>query len=493
MDEASIHQHWQRFCTPMRLSKDGKSMEVLEVQQSACTFACCSNQRAASADPDIVSELRECLDACILDRRLSQQGERIPTRLALNLAKAKVTEVVNEHLEHRESLRSFLMQYLRRGSTDEIYRTLALLGALLGAEDWWGYADIHQWRQHKRIFPAMQAHSKRYQHLRVGDPFDDLVYDTKTIVSLVFNSFVTREICILSTGKIELAIGWHATAICKAQFTTRFYPTLKEPEMIVPEPGLVVRQSAELDSDVITWLLPGEKVKLIGTDAPMDQQIRRIDIPYCGPICETAGQGWITVPPLPVSEEGVPPQPASGSDVTANFTRTHSHSLGGVSGGGHTGPLAPASHCAFASLRFDGVVPLEAEKLRVLLKGRGVSLEIINMKAGGDIEAAVIRGIEHCDTFIVFGSATYGEDTGNQACTYYESKYAQDRKKRIILIRMISFDQDFEFPQARFMFGLNKLVLPWMLGTPMPADLVDKIVEAMELDHPPAAAALTGV
>ena len=47
----------------------------------------------------------------------------------------------------------------------------------------------------------------------------------------------------------------------------------------------------------------------------------------------------------------------------------------------------------------------------------------------------MIEGIEHCDTFIIFGSRAYGEDTGNSACTYYESKFALDRKKRIILIR----------------------------------------------------------
>ena len=47
----------------------------------------------------------------------------------------------------------------------------------------------------------------------------------------------------------------------------------------------------------------------------------------------------------------------------------------------------------------------------------------------------MIDGIEHCDTFIIFGSRAYGEDTGNSACTYYESKFALDRKKRIILIR----------------------------------------------------------
>ena len=87
-------------------------------------------------------------------------------------------------------------------------------------------------------------------------------------------------------------------------------------------------------------------------------------------------------------------------------------------------PRPAARLCAFASLRFDGVVPLEAEKLRAALAPMGVSLQIINMKGGGDIDAAVIAGIEHCETFIVFGTAKYGEDTGNAACTYYESKFA---------------------------------------------------------------------
>ena len=32
---------------------------------------------------------------------------------------------------------------------------------------------------------------------------------------------------------------------------------------------------------------------------------------------------------------------------------------------------------------------------------------------------------------------------------------------------MIPFDEKFEQPQARFMFGLNKLEIPWLLGTPM--------------------------
>ena len=63
----------------------------------------------------------------------------------------------------------------------------------------------------------------------------------------------------------------------------------------------------------------------------------------------------------------------------------------------------------------------------------------------------------------------YGEDTGNPASTYYESQYANNKKKRIILIRMIPWSEEFEQPQARFMFGLNKMVLEWQQGSPLPA------------------------
>ena len=45
----------------------------------------------------------------------------------------------------------------------------------------------------------------------------------------------------------------------------------------------------------------------------------------------------------------------------------------------------------------------------------------------------MLRRIEHCDSFIVFGSEHYGEDTGNSASTYYESKFAEGQQKKIIL------------------------------------------------------------
>ena len=136
--------------------------------------------------------------------------------------------------------------------------------------------------------------------------------------------------------------------------------------------------------------------------------------------------------------------------------------------------------------------------LQRALAERGVSLEIIDMMGGGDIDREVFSGIEQCSTFIVFGSARYGEGTGNSACTYYEYKHAVHCKKKIILIRMIPFDQEFDELQGRVIFGQNKLVFSWVLGSPMPTGLVDDVIKAMggaaaiAERQPPAAAGRGG-
>ena len=45
---------------------------------------------------------------------------------------------------------------------------------------------------------------------------------------------------------------------------------------------------------------------------------------------------------------------------------------------------------------------------------------------------------------------------------------------------MIPFEQQFDELQGRVIFGANKLVLPWMVGQPMPTDLTAQIVRAIE-------------
>ena len=144
-----------------------------------------------------------------------------------------------------------------------------------------------------------------------------------------------------------------------------------------------------------------------------------------------------------------------------------------------------AKHVVFASMRFANGQPLpEAIELREALKERGVHLKIVELTAGADINQEVFESIEHAEAFMVFGTSNYGEKTPNPACTYFESEYARNAGKKMILLRMIPWDASFDHLQARVMFGMNSLVLSWMEEMPMPGDLVDSIVAALESDAP---------
>ena len=138
-----------------------------------------------------------------------------------------------------------------------------------------------------------------------------------------------------------------------------------------------------------------------------------------------------------------------------------------------------AALCIFGSMRFP--VPVEARMLFAALQAAGVYLKIVDMRAGQDIDKEVYEWIEHCHAFLAFGTKNYGEDTGNSACTYNEVKFAQAKKKSIILLRMIPWEAEFEELQARVLFNRNMLTLEWQQGQPMPTSLVGEILKAMEL------------
>eukprot|EP01051_Picozoa_sp_SAG22_P016549 SAG22_NODE_2357_length_2669_cov_2.804280_1_plen_715_part_00 len=153
--------------------------------------------------------------------------------------------------------------------------------------------------------------------------------------------------------------------------------------------------------------------------------------------------------------------------------------MGGTSEPGAGAAAGDGSRVIFGSMRFPP--PPEALRLKEALYRHGVELVIVDMTAGGDIDTSVFESIERADTFLIFGTSHYGEDTGNPASTFFESKYALDRNKRIILIRMIPFGRDFDHLQARVLFGQNRLELLWEAGAPqMPATLVDDIVRAID-------------
>ena len=65
------------------------------------------------------------------------------------------------------------------------------------------------------------------------------------------------------------------------------------------------------------------------------------------------------------------------------------------------------------------------------------------------------------------------------SCTYFESEYARNAGKKMILLRMIDWNAKFEHLQARVLFGMNELVLSWKEEEPMPPSLPDDIVASL--------------
>ena len=102
----------------------------------------------------------------------------------------------------------------------------------------------------------------------------------------------------------------------------------------------------------------------------------------------------------------------------------------------------PSELCIFGSQRFP--ITKEAWELQRALASVGIFLKFVEMQAGLDIDHEVYEWIKHCDSFLVFGTKGYGEDTGNSACTYHEIKFAQAKRKHIILLRMIPWDEEFD-------------------------------------------------
>eukprot|EP01047_Picozoa_sp_COSAG01_P087317 COSAG01_NODE_20040_length_974_cov_1.698286_2_plen_245_part_01 len=153
----------------------------------------------------------------------------------------------------------------------------------------------------------------------------------------------------------------------------------------------------------------------------------------------------------------------------------------------HTARGVPAALCTdgrhliFGSMRFP--VPAEARQLQAVLATQyGVTLFILDVESGQDISDQVFEKIEQADTFLVFGTRHYGENTGNPASTYREAKFAQSAGKRILLIQMMPWEEKFDHLTARVLFGMNRLTLDWQLGSPMPSDLPAQIVRALHLD-----------
>lgn len=82
-----------------------------------------------------------------------------------------------------------------------------------------------------------------------------------------------------------------------------------------------------------------------------------------------------------------------------------SHSVASVGSSSPTDVTADGAQSAFASCRFNGEIERHVQQLQAALKAKyQITLRLIDMQGGGDIDKEVFSAIESCDTFIVFGS-----------------------------------------------------------------------------------------
>jgi len=85
---------------------------------------------------------------------------------------------------------------------------------------------------------------------------------------------------------------------------------------------------------------------------------------------------------------------------------------------------------------------------------------------------------------LVIGCKRYGQDTGNPACTYNELQYAKCTGKKIILLRMIPAEEEFDHVAARGIFNMGDEheCFEWLPGTPMAPELPERIAAAMGIE-----------
>ena len=99
---------------------------------------------------------------------------------------------------------------------------------------------------------------------------------------------------------------------------------------------------------------------------------------------------------------------------------------------------------AFLSLRFPSADGGRTEPgaldemlfVRTALEAKGVRVLPKNNPGNTDREAEIAWSIDLCDIFIVFGTQTYGQNTGNPMCTFYEFKMAHAEAKPLVWIKM---------------------------------------------------------
>jgi len=144
----------------------------------------------------------------------------------------------------------------------------------------------------------------------------------------------------------------------------------------------------------------------------------------------------------------------------------------------------------FASMRFPDGKPLpQAFQLKEALAKKGIDLFVVRVTAGDSIHDTVFdTAMDNSVAFVAFGSATYGQDTGNGASSHYEvlrwnEKYAAVWGP-IIPLRLIPWEEKFLHTTGEQVFSNDALSLSWDQGAEKVADEIAFAVSSRIKVHP---------
>ena len=183
----------------------------------------------------------------------------------------------------------------------------------------------------------------------------------------------------------------------------------------------------------------------------------------------------------------------------------------------------------FASMRFSASGPeAEAKLLRGKLASQGVHLHIISLLAGESITRSVFDTMAKCDAFIAMatkdvrgrvschlcaltsppravwtrhrqprgdvsrsarvegGARARGQaadPAAHGALLRFSPRVRRPAMTSLLRHAQIPWEKEFKYPTARELFGSNLLVLTWIKGEPLPAELVGDILKAIGLER----------
>lgn len=129
----------------------------------------------------------------------------------------------------------------------------------------------------------------------------------------------------------------------------------------------------------------------------------------------------------------------------------------------------------FLSLR-QAEAEKEGKLLKNALEAKGISTFLCAVDPGGDIKREIVNALNECHLAIILGTRTYGQDTRVGFSTFEELRFIC-KEKPFFLIKMCD---TFEEPETRFSLPDSVSWFPWTPGSPMPKDLLSKIVTKLE-------------